>query len=137
MHHYCRLVTFSLGLQRVVQAGKLKEDATFFAGVGTARRTSVQSTDKPLQCLSAASAIINCVVDRILPSELIRYCPEYYFALSAFGTAVLIRVRIASISANIDHCDLTCPFLSVYDPNSLAKLMRVKKLESLTWSNAY
>jgi hypothetical protein len=45
------------------------------------------------QCLSAASAIINCVIDRILPSEAIRYCPEYYFALSAFGTAVLMKVR--------------------------------------------
>ncbi|KAI0087537.1 hypothetical protein BDY19DRAFT_994860 [Irpex rosettiformis] len=85
MHHYCRLVAFSLGLQRVMQAGKLKEDVTFFPG-----------------CLSAASGIINCVVDRILPLGLIRYCPEYYFALSAFGTAVLIKCLRPEFSCKID-----------------------------------
>ncbi|KAI0686308.1 hypothetical protein BC835DRAFT_1420504 [Cytidiella melzeri] len=86
MYQYCRLVSFSTGLQRVVQAGKLKDDVTFLPG-----------------CLSAASAIINCVVDRILPSESIRYCPEYYFALSAFATAVLVKCLRPEFATKIDN----------------------------------
>lgn len=75
---------------------------------------------KTLQCLSAASSIINCVVDRILPSELIRYCPEYYFALSAFGTAVLIKVRrYSSITIIRTHTSSAVPTSRILLQNRL------------------
>lgn len=48
-----------------------------------------------VQCLHAASAVVNCVVELILPTGFIRYSPEYVFALSAFGTAILTKVSHA------------------------------------------
>jgi len=85
VYQYCRLVTFSSGLQRIVQAGKLKDDMTFLPG-----------------CLQAASAVINCVMDRVLPTGFIRYSPEFVFALSAYGTAVLIKCLRPEFSCKVD-----------------------------------
>ncbi|KAJ3537444.1 hypothetical protein NM688_g6690 [Phlebia brevispora] len=74
VYQYCRLVTFSAGLHQVMKVNKLKEDKIFFAG-----------------CLHAGSAVINCVIERILPTGFIRYSPDHVFALSTFATAVLMK----------------------------------------------
>ncbi|EKM52424.1 uncharacterized protein PHACADRAFT_30944 [Phanerochaete carnosa HHB-10118-sp] len=83
VYEYCRLVTFSVGLQEILKQGKLQEDTVFFAGVSFLPYDTL--------CLHAASAVVNCVVERILPTGFIRYSPEYVFALSAFGAAILTK----------------------------------------------
>ena len=97
-YQHCRLVTFSAGLHQVMKLNKVKEDEVFFAGVShPPSRSSRRSVPTDMsrsyrQCLHAGSAIINCVIERILPTGFLRYSPEHVFALSAFATAVLMKV---------------------------------------------
>ena len=49
VYHYCRLVTFSTGLQEVLKRGKLKEDMIFFPGV---RPNGISSSLSPLALLT-------------------------------------------------------------------------------------
>ncbi|PSS11025.1 hypothetical protein PHLCEN_2v3321 [Hermanssonia centrifuga] len=108
VYQYCRLVTFSAGLQQVMKRGKLKEDEVFFTG-----------------CLHAGSAVVNCVIDRILPTGFIRYSPEHVFALSAFGTAILMKCLRPEFASKLDGrqeariFDLIKRLLKSMDPEQL------------------
>lgn len=86
VYEYCRLITYSVGLQEVMKQGKLKDDTMFFAG-----------------CLHAASAVVNCVVERILPTGFIRFSPEQVFALSAYGAAMLTKCLRPEFSCKLDQ----------------------------------
>lgn len=46
--------------------------------------------------------MINCVVERILPTGFIRYSPEHVFALSAFGTAMLAKCLRPEFAGKLD-----------------------------------
>ena len=48
------------------------------------------------QCLQAASAIINVMIEQFVPTGFIRYVPELVFAQTAFASAVLLKVRSLS-----------------------------------------
>ncbi|KAI0791090.1 hypothetical protein C8Q75DRAFT_816566 [Abortiporus biennis] len=86
VYQYCRLVTFSAGLQQVMKAGTLNDDTIFFAG-----------------CLHAASAVLNLMMDGLMPTGLMENSPEQVYALTAFATVVLLKCLRPEFSSKIDR----------------------------------
>ncbi|THH32188.1 hypothetical protein EUX98_g1983 [Antrodiella citrinella] len=84
--YYCRLVTFSVGLQQVIKQRALREDDIFFAG-----------------CLNAAYSVLEIMLNDLIPSGLIRCAPEHTFTLSAFATAVLIKFLRPQFASKLNH----------------------------------
>lgn len=86
VYQYCRLVVLSTGLQQVMKRKALKDDVVFFTG-----------------CLQSASAVLNLMMDGLIPTGFIRHCPEQVFALTAFATVILLKFLRPEFSEKIDR----------------------------------
>ncbi|TCD60645.1 hypothetical protein EIP91_009746 [Steccherinum ochraceum] len=84
--YYCRLITFSVGLQQVITQNGLQQDAVFFIG-----------------CLNAACSVLEIMLNDLIPSGLIHCSPEHVFTLSAFATAVLIKSLRPQFAFKLTH----------------------------------
>lgn len=87
MYQYCRLVTYSTGLQRVVQAGKLKDDVTFLPGVS-----------RPSYCQVIWRQCLFIVPLRRIGGHQLRYGPNTTDRIHP----ILARILLCTVS--VRHC---------------------------------
>lgn len=96
VHQFCCLVTLSSGLQYITKH-KLKDGGDFITGVCDDPLSMTIVVLTPcMKAFNAANEVLRLMLDRLLPSGYLPYCPEQVFVFTAFAAASLMKVGISS-----------------------------------------
>lgn len=82
MISYSRLVMFSFGFEQAFRRGISERDGYFFS-----------------KSAEAAKNVVECLIDKLVPSGYIRYSPDGHFVFASFASAFLLKLLRPEFSA--------------------------------------